>query len=289
MTISPEENLAAILASPTYKLAELDTDLLQQNELRPVRVQLELLKPEIHFKEQNVHSTIVVFGGTKIVDAQTAKERLKEAQAAVAAEPGNVQLQRTLDRAERINAKSGYYDAAREFARIVSSACQTNGNCDYVIVTGGGPGIMEAANRGAFEIGAPSIGFNIELSQTQQPNAFTTPDLTFQFRYFGMRKMHLVMRAAALVVFPGGFGTLDELFEMLTLTQTHKTPRIPIVCFDRSYWTRIVNFDALVEDGMISRSDLQLFGFADDAEEAWEGLLARGLKLPHQTSDTPSI
>jgi len=138
---------------------------------------------------------------------------------------------------------------------------------------------MEAANRGAFEVGAPSIGFNIELAHAQQPNAYTTPDLTFQFHYFGIRKMHLVIRAAALVVFPGGFGTLDELFEMLTLMQTHKTPRIPVVCFDRAYWTRIVNFEALAEEGVISTSDLDIFAFAESAEEAWQLLLARGLKV----------
>jgi uncharacterized protein (TIGR00730 family) len=268
--------------SSAYRLAARDTDFIQSDSMRAVRFLLEFSKVEERLNTWGVRSTVVVFGSSRVLPGGSSDPCDSSATLNPGAEPCPG------PRAAR------WYEEARRLGRIVSERggalhAAVGGIRDNVIATGGGPGIMEAANRGAFEIGAPSIGFNIELSQTQQPNAFTTPDLTFQFRYFGMRKMHLVMRAAALVVFPGGFGTLDELFEMLTLTQTHKTPRIPIVCFDRSYWTRIVNFDALVEDGMISRSDLQLFGFADDAEEAWEGLLARGLKLPHQTSDTPSI
>jgi uncharacterized protein (TIGR00730 family) len=155
---------------------------------------------------------------------------------------------------------------------------------DNVIATGGGPGIMEAANRGAHDAGAPSIGFNIQLPHEQEPNAYSTPDLTFQFHYFAMRKMHLAMRAAALVAFPGGFGTFDELFEILNLVETHKMPRVPIVCFDRAYWTKVVNFEMLVEEGMIGAGELDLFSFCDDAEAAWTALLAAGLKV---TADKP--
>jgi uncharacterized protein (TIGR00730 family) len=177
-----------------------------------------------------------------------------------------------------------WYAQARQFARIASErggALDGHGAIrDNVIATGGGPGVMEAANRGARDAGAPSIGFNITLPHEQDPNAYSTPELTFRFHYFAMRKMHLAMRANGLVVFPGGFGTMDELFEMLTLRQTGKAPRIPIVLVDRAYWTKVVNFDALVDAGMVRREDLSIFGFADDAEAVWTSLVERGLPLP---------
>ncbi len=200
-----QENLRAILNSPSYKLAELDTDLLQKSALRPVRLQLELLKPEMTFKAQNVHSTIVVFGGTQVVESAEAERRLAEALHAQAADPDDTQLQRRVERAERIVAKAGYYEAAREFAHLVSSMCQVNGNCDYVVTTGGGPGIMEAANRGAFEVGAKSIGLNITLPAEQAPNPYITPELCFQFHYFALRKLHFLLSRQSARHLPGRF------------------------------------------------------------------------------------
>ena len=267
---TPEENLAAILASPTYKLAELDTDLLQRNELRPVRMQLELLKPELYFNEQNVHSTIVVFGGTQVVDAEAAKVRLEAAEAALAADPGDASLQRKVSRAKRIAAKSRFYDEAREFARLVSSDCQNDDHCDYVVVTGGGPGIMEAANRGAFDVGAKSIGLNITLPEEQHPNPYITPELCFMFHYFAMRKLHFLMRARALVIFPGGFGTLDELFDALTLRQTQRMQEIPIILYSREYWENIIDFQFLADEGVIADKHLELMQFAESPDEAWD-------------------
>jgi uncharacterized protein (TIGR00730 family) len=216
-----------------------------------------------------VVSTVVVFGSARVMPGGSGDE----AAATAPLPPGAV---------PRPGARSAWwYEEARRVGRIVSERggaleLRTGGRHN-VIATGGGPGVMEAANRGAFEAGAPSIGFNIHLPREQGPNAYSTPDLTFQFHYFAMRKMHLAMRAAALVVFPGGFGTLDELFETLTLVQTRKAPPVPIICFDRDYWTRVINFEALVEERMIAEEDLRLFDFANDAEEAWEKLKARGL------------
>jgi uncharacterized protein (TIGR00730 family) len=258
-----------------YRLPVLDQDFIQGDSMRGVRLLLEYSKAEEHLRAWGIRSTVVVFGSSRVMPGGSSDPRACSAPLHPGATPCPG------PRAAR------WYEEARRFARIVSerggALRPVDGIRDNVIATGGGPGIMEAANRGAFETGAPSIGFNIELAHAQQPNAYTTPDLSFQFHYFGIRKMHLVIRAAALVVFPGGFGTLDELFEMLTLTQTHKTPRIPIVCFDRGYWTRIVNFAALAEECMIGESDTDIFGFADDAEEAWRALLARGLKVPRIT------
>ncbi|MFH1265205.1 MAG: LOG family protein, partial [Planctomycetota bacterium] len=208
-----KENLERILHSASYRVAYKDVDFLSDPKLRPIRMQLELLKPELAFEQQKVRSTIVVFGGTRIVEPAVAKRSLELAEARLADTPDDPRRRRAVDRARQILAKSHYYDVSREFARLVSSACQQDGQCDYVIVTGGGPGIMEAANRGAHDVGAKSIGLNIRLPHEQQPNAYITPDLCFQFHYFAMRKFHFILRAKALVVFPGGFGTLDELFD----------------------------------------------------------------------------
>ena len=221
-----DKQLDALLNSPSYQLAEEDTDFLQREELRPVRLQLELLKPEVLFAEHQINSTIVVFGGTQVTDSAQAQERLAQAEAALAASPKEPALRRRVEIAHRVLAKSPYYEHARELGRIVSATCQVDGRCDYVITTGGGPGIMEAANRGASEVNAKSIGLNIVLPKEQQPNRYITPDLCFQFHYFAIRKMHFLLRAKALVVFPGGFGTLDELFDALTLRQTHRMQKI---------------------------------------------------------------
>jgi uncharacterized protein (TIGR00730 family) len=268
--MSPDENLQAILNSPTYRLSELDTDFLQREELRPVRLQLELLKPEMALAEQGVHSTIVVFGGTQIVAPKAAETRLEDARQALADAADDPLLQRTVSRAERVLAKAGYYDAAREFSKLVSATCQMQDDCDYVITTGGGPGIMEAANLGAYDVGAKSIGLNITLEHEQAPNPYITPELCFQFHYFALRKMHFLFRAKALVVFPGGFGTLDELFDALTLRQTSRMQAIPIILFGKEYWSRVIDFQFLADEGVIADAHLDLISFAETPAEAWD-------------------
>lgn len=270
---SSEPNVQRILQSPSYRLAEEDVSLLKRPELRPVRLQLELLKPEMAFAEQGVHSTIVVFGGTQVVEPEEAHRRLAEAREAAARAPADPVAQRALARAERIAAKAGYYNEAREFGRLVSASCQTDGQCDFVVVTGGGPGIMEAANRGAFDAGAKSIGLNITLPQEQAPNPYITPELCFQFHYFALRKMHFLLRARALVVFPGGFGTLDELFDALTLRQTGRMQEIPIVLVGTDYWKRVIDFQFLADEGVIADAHLDLIAYAETAAEAWQIVL----------------
>ena len=258
-----------ILNSPSYLKANEDVEFLRRDELRPVRLQLELLKPELIQQEQGIVSTIVVFGSARTANPEDAARQLEQAQRASTAAPGDPDAAQALRRAERAVEHSRYYAQAREFARMVSSTCQIDGKCEYVVVTGGGPGIMEAANRGAHDVGAKSVGLNIVLPFEQHPNPYITPELCFQFRYFAIRKMHFLMRAKALVVFPGGFGTFDELFETLTLVQTGKVPRLPIILLGRPFWERIIDFEALVDEGVISRDDLSLFRFADTAQEAW--------------------
>ena len=256
--------------SPTYKLASEDISFLNRDSLRPVRMQLELLKPEMALLEQNVRSTIVVFGGTQIIERATAEERLQAAQVALSQAPANPILQRTVARAERVLAKAHYYESAREFGRLVSSSCQLDGRCDYVIVTGGGPGVMEAANRGAFDVNCKSAGFNITLPFEQFPNPYITPELCFQFRYFALRKMHFLLRAKALVVFPGGFGTLDELTDALTLIQTRRMAAIPIIMFGREYWDHVIDFEFLADEGVIDDAHLRIVQYAETPAEAWE-------------------
>ncbi len=262
-----------ILKSPAYLKANEDLEFLRRDELRPVRLQLELLKPELIQQEQDIVSTIVVFGSARTANPEDAARQLEQAQRESGAAPGDPDAEQALRRAERAVERARYYAQAREFARIVSSTCQIDGKCEYVIVTGGGPGIMEAANRGAHDVGAKSLGLNIVLPFEQHPNPYITPELCFQFRYFAIRKMHFLMRAKALVVFPGGFGTFDELFETLTLVQTGKMPRLPIILLGRTFWERIIDFEALVDEGVISADDLSLFRFANTAQEAW-GLIS---------------
>ena len=240
----------AQMASPSYRMAAVDQDFVLSDSMRGVRFLMEYAKAEEALRAWGVRSTIVVFGSARIREDQP------------------------------------WYETARAFGRLASErGGALRGNVgeprDNVIATGGGPGIMEAANRGATDIGAPSVGFNVTLPHEQAPNAYSTPELTFLFHYFAMRKMHLAMRANALVVFPGGFGTFDELFEILTLRQTNKAPAVPIVLVDKAYWTSVIGFEALVEHGMIARADLDLIGFAEDAEGIWAELLSRGLR-PHE-------
>jgi hypothetical protein len=258
--------------SPTFRLAYLDPDFIVRDELRPVRLQLELLKPEMVQQEHGIESTVVIFGSTRIPEPEKALRRLKEAEEAARRDPEGPLLQRDLEIARRIHKKSRYYDEARRLATIISTTCQLAGRCNFVVVTGGGPGIMEAANRGAHDVGAKSIGLNIVLPFEQRPNEYITPELCFQFHYFAIRKMHFLMRAKALVVFPGGYGTLDELFETLTLIQTKKVDPVPVILFDREYWERVINFDMLVMEGTISPKDKELFRYVETAEEAWRAI-----------------
>ncbi|MAT72056.1 MAG: TIGR00730 family Rossman fold protein [Planctomycetaceae bacterium] len=265
-----EQNRIAIINSPSYRLAELDIDFLGRSEQRPVRMQLELLKTETLLRENKIATTVVVFGGTQIVPQGEAEARLKRARLHLKDHPDDPRLLREVARAESVLAKCRYYEEAREFGRIVSSSCQSDGKCDFVIITGGGPGIMEAANRGAFEIGAKSVGLNIELPHEQEPNPYITPELCFQFHYFAMRKFHFILRAAALVVFPGGFGTLDELFNTLTLRQTGRMQEIPIILYGSEYWNGIIDFQRLADEGVIADEHLDLIHYADTPQDAWE-------------------
>jgi uncharacterized protein (TIGR00730 family) len=244
-------NREAILQSPSYKLAEYDIDFIRRKENRPLRMQLELLKTETLLRENQIDATVVVFGGTQIVQRERAEAVLREARANLEKSPKDRQLVRAVQRAESIVAKSRFYDEAREFSRLVSAASQSDEQRKLVVMTGGGPGIMEAANRGAFEIGAQSIGLNIDLPHEQEPNPYITPELCFQFHYFAMRKFHFILRAAALVVFPGGFGTLDELFDTLCLRQTRRMQQIPIILYGREYWDSIIDFRRLADEGVI--------------------------------------
>ena len=252
--------------SSSYRLAYQDEEFILRDELRPIRLQLELLKPELILQENHIESTVVVFGSARIPEPETAQARLVSAEAEYRKNKNDDTLEQKVNIARRALVNSKYYEEARKLGSLISG---NTGKDVLVVITGGGPGIMEAANRGAHEAGIPSIGMNIVLPFEQAPNPYITPELTFQFHYFAVRKMHLLMRAKALVAFPGGFGTLDELFETLTLIQTQKVIAIPILLFGREFWERVINFNALVEEGMISAKDLDLFQFVETAEDAW--------------------
>jgi len=260
MSLDPPPPNAAQLASPSYRLAALDEDFLLGPSMRGVRFLLEFSKADEELRSWGVRSTIVVFGSARMREDGPPRA-------------------------------AAWYAAAREFGALASQRggafLNNGGTRDNVIATGGGPGLMEAANRGARDVGAPSIGFNISLPREQNPNPYTTPELTFRFHYFAIRKMHLAMRANALVVFPGGFGTFDELFEILTLRQTDKAPRIPVVLFDEAYWRSVIAFDRLVEEGMVAAPELELFSFADSPEAVWSELLAGGLTVGEPTPGHP--
>jgi hypothetical protein len=251
-------------APRSESLPSLDPNFLLRPEMRGTRFLLEYSKADLLLQDRGIRSTIIVFGSARCPS------------------PEQVSARPATDRPYHLARQVGWYEAARSFGRTASerggALAQGDRWRDNVIATGGGPGIMEAANRGAHEAGAPTIGFNITLPVEQKPNPYITPDLNFRFHYFAMRKMHLAMRANGLVVFPGGFGTLDEMFEILTLQQTRKAPAAPIVLFDQSYWRSLINFDLLMKEEMISPQDLELFDFADTADEIWESLVRRGLK-----------
>ena len=261
--------LDRIQSSPAYLKAYEDPKFMQRHELRPIRLQLELLKPEMVLAQNKVKSTVVVFGSARVVPPDQARKELAEAQAKAKAAPGDYDLAQAVKAARMKVGFSAYYEEARRFAAIISRAQRSDKRLEFVIVTGGGPGIMEAANRGAFETGCRSIGLNITLPHEQYPNPYITPELSFQFHYFALRKMHFMMRSKALVAFPGGYGTLDELFETLTLVQTGKKRPIPIVLFGREFWERVIDFDFLAETGMISWEDTRLFKIVEKAEEGW--------------------
>lgn len=253
--------------SASYRLAYLDDELMLRDELRPVRLQLELLKAELVQHELGIESTVVIFGSARIPDPETAAAELVAVKDRMKGHENNLDMKTALRRAQQDLGRSRYYEEARRLAGLIS----INSPRDrLVVVTGGGPGIMEAANRGAHESSCRSIGLNIVLPFEQAPNIFITPELSFQFHYFAIRKMHFLLRAKSLVAFPGGYGTLDELFETLTLIQTGKIKPIPVLLFGRSFWERIINFDALAEEGNISPEDIDIFAYVETAEEAWK-------------------
>lgn len=240
--------MSAQTASPTYRLAFADEEFLCRDELRPVRLQLELLKPELLLEERGIESTVILFGGARIPS------------------PANKDSART----KTLAGLSEYYDEAREFSRLMTEKSVKTGNTEFVIATGGGPGVMEAGNRGAADANGLSIGFSIVLPHEQMPNSYVTPELSFNFHYFAIRKMHFLMRARAICVFPGGFGTLDEMFESLTLIQTGRMERVPFLLFGKEFWQKIINWEALADAGTISDEDLDLFRFVETAAEAVE-------------------
>jgi hypothetical protein len=255
-----QQTSSAQTEDPAYRLAFQDMDFLLREDLRPVRFQLELLKPELLLDEAKIASTFVMYGSARIPEPSKADALLAAASS---------DQQRLV--AERLKAKSKYYDEARELARLASrTPPEADGTRHFVVCSGGGPSIMEAANRGACDVGAESIGLNIVLPHEQLPNEYVTPSLSFQFHYFALRKMHFLLRARAVAVFPGGFGTFDEAFELLTLIQTGKVKPLPILFFGQEFWERVVDFGALVEEGVVSPDDLNLFRYVETAAEAWE-------------------
>ncbi|SFJ12554.1 TIGR00730 family Rossman fold protein [Celeribacter neptunius] len=289
---SQEDRLApelveAIMQDPNYLMAEEDTDFLDRAEMRGTRLMLDYQKTETLLRAHGIAHSIIVFGGTRIAEPEEARTRLQalEAQCARCPDDGDLERQRRI--AERLVEKSRYYEVAREFGRIVGASEGPRGN-RLVVMTGGGPGMMEAANRGAAEAGARTVGLNISLPHEQYPNPYVTPGLCFRFHYFSLRKLHFLLRARALVVFPGGYGTLDELFETLTLIQTRKIAPVPVVLVGRAYWQRVFDVDFLVEEGVIDPEDRDLFWYAEEAQEIWHDILhwyklsGREIVAPHE-------
>ena len=275
---APEASRAQV-NSPSYRLAYDDLEFLTREELRPLRLQLELTKPDMILRDEGIEHTVVVFGSARSPDMGTARGELASCQEAMESVPDSPALQQRYRNELAGIRHAGYYEKSRALARIISerSGCD---DCPALhVVTGGGPGIMQAANQGATEVGSKSIGLNIVLPHEQFPNPYTTPELSFQFHYFAIRKMHFLLRARALVVFPGGFGTLDELFETLTLIQTGKVEPMPIILFGEEYWKDLINFELMVEEGMISAQDLDLFQYVDEPEVAWE-IIRQSLDYP---------
>lgn len=267
-----EQQSQDLLQHPSYRLAFADDDFLMQDELRHVRLQLEYLKPQLILEQNQIKATVVVFGSARFVSRQQAEQMVAEAKTQLAQYPEALELQQKLKVAERQLKNSAYYEAAAEFSRIVTEHSQSCPDTSLMIISGGGPGVMEAANKGAYQAGGQSIGLNIVLPHEQKPNPYITPQFCFRFHYFAIRKMHFLQRARALVAFPGGFGTLDELFETLTLLQTGKANTVPVILYDKNFWSRLINFDLLVEEGLIKAEDMQLIQFVDTPEQAWQAI-----------------
>ncbi len=276
--------IRAIMDSPSYRQADQDVGFLNLEETRGVRLQIDYQKPQLLLEKHGIEHTIVVFGSTRIGEPAAMQIKVNSLREQLLQDVDNKELQQRLLVAERAQAKSRYYEVARKFGQLVGKAGQATGDGQLVIMTGGGPGIMEAANRGAYDAGSQSIGLNIKLPHEQYPNPYITPDLCFRFHYFAMRKLHFLLRTRALVAFPGGFGTLDELFETLTLVQTRKIKPVPIVLVGEDYWRQAVNVDFLVAEGVIDAEDRELFWYAETAEEIWDGILQW-----HQANGTPLL
>ncbi len=276
------ERIKSIMQSTSYKMAIEDEDFMRDEATLPVRLELDYMKAELTLQKFGIERTVVAFGSTRIVEQKTALQKLKEAQMAYEKDTDSSALLNKLKVAERILEKSCYYDMAREFGSLVAKAGKGAEDNRVTLMTGGGPGIMEAANRGAFDVGAKSIGLNITLPHEQFPNPYVSPELCFQFYYFAIRKMHFMKRACGFVVFPGGYGTMDELFEALTLIQTRKIVPIPIIFVGEAYWSKLIDFEMLELEGVIDCEDRELFLFAKDAKEAWESL-----QIWHKANKTP--
>ncbi len=264
--------VAALLQSQSYRQADQDMDFLNRDDVRGLRLQLDYWKPELLLEEHGIRATIVVLGSTRLLEPGAARRKVAELRAALAGDAANIEFARRLKVAQRVLANSHYYDVAREFGRLVSTAAPGPHGSRPVILTGGGPGLMEAANRGAFDVHAKSIGLNINLPHEQYPNPYITPELCFRVHYFAVRKVHFLLRAVALVAFPGGYGTFDELFETLALIQTRKIKPLPVALVGERYWRRAFDVDFLVDEGVIDQEDRELFWFAETAQEIWDGI-----------------
>jgi len=262
------DRIQVLTESEPFRLTTHDPDFLEHNDLRSIRLQLEYLKPEWTMRKQGVYSTVIVFGSARLRSGKQLDAEISVLQKGLQNAPENKTLLARLEVLTKQKDYVKYYNEARKFSSIVSEKFQENGRRDFVVITGGGPGIMEAANRGADDVGARSIGLNIDLPKEQNPNPYISPELCFRFRYFALRKMHFLKRAKALVAFPGGFGTLDEVFEVLTLVQTNKVPPLPIVLFGKEYWSKAVDFNFLAQEGFIEPDDLSLFKIVDTAKAA---------------------
>lgn len=268
------QRVRALIEDPAYREGDSDIDFLNSADSRGPRLQLDYLKAETLLQRHGVTDAIVVFGSTRLMEPAAARARLAAARAACAAAPDDAAARERVAIAERLVEKSRYYVAAREFGALVGGACECGDGRRLAIVTGGGPGAMEAANRGAFDVGAPTVGLNIGLPREQFPNPYVSPGLCFRFHYFAMRKLHFLLRARALVAFPGGYGTFDEVFETLTLAQTRKIPPLPIVLVGEAFWRRAFDVDFLVAEGVIEPEDRELFWYAETATQIWDGILA---------------
>jgi len=282
-----QERVQAILHGPSYRLADEDVDFLARDDLRALRLQLDYYKTQLQLEQHGVEHTIVVFGSTRITEPAAARRALRQLQAQADAlcdadSEAQAQLARQIAIAERVQAKSHYYEIARELGQRIAQAGNGPNDTRVMVMTGGGPGIMEAANRGVFELGAKSIGLNIALPHEQYPNPYITPELCLRFHYFALRKLHFMLRARALVAFPGGYGTFDELFETLTLIQTQKINPVPVVLVGEKYWRRAFDVDFLVDEGVIAAEDRDLFWYAESAAQIWDGIVQW-----HQNNGTP--